>query len=481
VSGSLRRTFRSLDSFNYRVWAGGAVVSNVGTWMQRTAQDWLVLTRLTHNNATAVGVVMALQFGPQVLLLPLTGLAADRLDRRKLLIATQSAMGVLALGLGLLTDTGIVQLWEVYVFAFLLGCVTAFDSPVRQTFVSELVLEADLSNAVALNSTSFNAGRLIGPAVAGVIIAGFGTGWAFLINATSFAAVIVSLSRIRVGELHLGDRVSRTRRGLADGFRYVWKRPDLQVVLLMLFLVGTFGLNFPIYISTMSVTVFHAGASEYGLLTSVMAIGSIGGALLAARRERPNIALLIVGAAAFGVGCAIAAGMPNYWLFGLALVVIGIAGQTFTTSVNSTVQLSTDAGVRGRGMAIHLALAMGGTPIGAPIVGWVADTFGPRWAMGVGAAAGVVAAGVGVRYLVKYRGLRVRVESRRIRISVDEIDRVGGGQAVEQRGIELRVPAVPRRPGAWRGRGRVRIAEDFDAPLPEAVLAIFESGEDPVG
>ena len=438
MSGPLRRTFRSLESFNYRVWASGAIVSNVGTWMQRTAQDWLVLTRLTHNNATAVGVVMALQFGPQLLLLPWTGFAADHLNRRKLLIATQGAMGVLALGLGILTITGVVQLWHVYAFAFLLGCVTAFDSPVRQTFVSELVVEADLSNAVALNSTSFNAGRMIGPAVAGVLIAGVGTGWVFLINAASFAAVIVSLSRIRVGELHLGGRALRARGGFAEGFRYVWKRPDLKAVLLMLFLVGTFGLNFPIFISTMSVTVFRAGASQYGLLTSIMAIGSVAGALLAARRERPNIALLLLGAGIFGLGCALAASMPNYWLFGLALVVIGISAQTFTTSVNSTVQLSTESAVRGRVMAIHLALAMGGTPIGAPIVGWVADTFGPRWAMGVGAAAGIAAAGVGIRYLVKYRGLRVWIESGRLRISMDEGDPATDPRQLDNRARELK-------------------------------------------
>src|SRR5580693_4550095 len=179
MSDSLWAVFRSLRVLNYRVWAGGALVSNVGTWMQRTAQDWLVLTQLTHNNATAVGVVMALQFGPQVLLLPWTGFAADHFDRRKLLIATQAAMGALALGLGILVVTGLIQLWHVYVFAFLLGCVTAFDSPTRQTFVSDLVVEADLSNAVALNSTSFNGARMIGPAAAGILIAAVGTGWVF--------------------------------------------------------------------------------------------------------------------------------------------------------------------------------------------------------------------------------------------------------------------------------------------------------------
>jgi MFS family permease len=417
VSGPTKGTFRSLKHYNYRMWAGGAIVSNVGTWMQRTAQDWIVLTQLTHHNATAVGVVMSLQFGPQVLLLPLTGLAADHLDRRKLVFATQAAMGALALGLGILTVAGLVQLWHVYVFAFLLGCVSAFDSPARQTFVSELVVEADLSNAVGLNSTSFNAARMIGPAIAGLLIAAVGSGWVFLINAGSFAAVLCSLSLLRVEELHRSDRAARTRGSLTEGFKYLWKRPDLKAMLLMLFLIGTFGLNFPIFISTMSVTVFHAGAGEYGLLTSTMAAGSVTGALLAARREKPHIAILLAGAAIFGFGCALSAIMPNYWLFGLALVIIGVAAQTFTTTVNSTVQLSTEPGMRGRVVAILLAIALGGTPIGAPIVGWVADAFGPRWALGIGAASGFAAAMVGIYYLVKHRHLRVRMDAGRVRFT----------------------------------------------------------------
>jgi MFS family permease len=397
---SSKNAFRSLSGFNYRVWAGGAFVSNVGTWMQRTAQDWLVLTQLTHNNATSVGVVMALQFGPQVLLLPLTGFAADHLDRRKLLVVTQTCMGLSALGLGLLTVTGQVQIWHVYLFAFLLGCAAAFDAPARQTFVSELVGENGLSNAVALNSTSFNAARMIGPAIAGILIAAVGTGWVFLLNAASYVAVLCSLSLLRADQLHPSTRAVRTRGSFIEGFRYVWARPDLRVVLSMLFLVGTFGLNFPIFISTMAVTVFHAGAGKYGLLTSIMAIGSVAGALLAARREKPRIALLVGGAAVFGGGCALAALMPTYTLFGLVLVVIGVSAQTFTTSTNSLVQLSTEPAMRGRVMAILLAIALGGTPIGAPIVGWVADRLGPRWALGVGAIAGVAAATVGLRYLL---------------------------------------------------------------------------------
>ncbi len=419
MSGPGLGTFRSLKVFNYRVWAAGALVSNVGTWMQRTAQDWLVLTQLTQRNATAVGVVIALQFGPQLLLLPLTGFAADHLDRRRLLFATQSAMGALALGLGLLTLAGVVQLWHVYVFAGLQGCVTAFDSPARHTFVSELVGEHDLANAVGLNSTSFNAARLIGPALAGLLIAAVGSGWVFVLNGVSFLAVLLSLGALRQSELRLKGRAVRGPGSFAEGFRYVWRRPDLQAVLLMLFLVGTFGLNFPIFISTMSVSVFHAGARQYGLLTSTLAIGSVTGALLAARRAKPHVALLLGAALAFGVGFSLAAIAPTDWLFGLALIVVGTAAQTFTTTANSTVQLSTDPVRRGRVMALFLAIALGGTPVGAPIVGWVADTFGPRWALGLGAAAGFAAALVGFGYLVKHRHLRVRLDVGRPRFSLD--------------------------------------------------------------
>ncbi|ANF32337.1 MFS transporter [Leifsonia xyli] len=405
--------FRSLAGVNYRIWAAGAIVSNVGTWMQRTAQDWIVLTQLTHNNASAVGFVMALQFGPQLLLLPVTGWAADHLDRRKLLMATQGAMGLLGLGLGILTVTGAVQLWHVYLFALLLGVVAAFDAPARQTFVSELVAGPNLSNAVALNSASFNAARLIGPAVAGLLTAVVGAGWVFLINAATFGAVLLSLAMLRREQLYRAERAKRSRSGLVDGFRYVRRRPDIIVILIMVFLIGTFGLNFPIFISTMSVSVFHQGAGEYGILSSIMAVGSVAGALLSARRDRPRVSLLFAGAAFFGFGCAVAAVMPTYWLFAIALIAIGVSSQTLMTTANGTVQMTTDPVLRGRVMAIYMAIFMGGTPIGAPIVGWVADTFGPRWAMGVGAASGFAAALVGVFYLVKYRGLRLRLEGMR--------------------------------------------------------------------
>jgi MFS family permease len=395
--------FRSLRNRNYRLWAAGALVSNIGTWMQRIAQDWLVLTELTHKNAAAVGIVTALQFAPQILLLPLTGYVADHLDRRKVLTVTQGSMAVLALGLGLVTIAGLAQLWHVYVFAALLGCVTAFDSPARQVFVSELVGEADLSNAVALNSSSFNAARMIGPALAGNLIAAVGTGASFLINAAAYLGVLGMLSLLRGDELHREHGGARPQGGLIESLRYVRARPDLQAVFLMLFLFCTFGLNFPVFISAMSVKVFNAGAGEYGILTATMAVGSLAGAIMAARREKPQMKFLVGGAAMFGSGLALAAVMPNYQLFGLVLVLVGVSAQTLTTSANGLVQLSTERQMRGRVMALFLAIVLGGLAVGAPFVGWVADRFGPRWALGVGAAAGLAAAGVGLRNMLQNR------------------------------------------------------------------------------
>jgi MFS family permease len=427
--------FRSLSGFNYRVWAAGAIVSNVGTWMQRTAQDWIVLTQLTHHDAAAVGFVMALQFGPQLLLLPLSGLVADRFDQRKVLMATQAVMGLLGLALGILTVTGTVQLWHVYVFALLLGCVAAFDAPARQTFVAQLVGGANLSNAVALNSASFSAARMIGPAVAGLLTAAVGAGWVFLINAGSFGAVLLSLAFLRLDELQRQPSATAKKGNLAEGFRYVRSRPDIMVILVMVFLIGTFGLNFPIFISTMATTVFHKGAAEFGVLSSVMAVGSVIGALLSARREKPRLRFLFAASAVFGIGAATAALAPDYWGFAVALAVVGLASQTMMTTANGAVQLSTPAPVRGRVMAIFLAIFMGGTPLGAPIVGWVANEFGPRWALGVGAASGFAAALIGLLWLVKYRHLRVRYGQRRLRLTHD-----GRARAVQEI-VTTEVPA----------------------------------------
>jgi MFS family permease len=369
--------------------------------MQRVAQDWIVLTQLTHHDATAVGIVTGLQFAPQLVLLPWSGLAADRFNQRKLLMLTQASMGLLASALGILTISGYVRLWQVYVFALVFGAAAALDAPVRQTFVGELVGDEYLPNAVALNSTSFFAGQMIGPAVAGLVIAKIGTGWAFLMNGLSFGAVLLSMYLLRVQDLRTNARASRAAGGFVEGLRYVWARPDLRSIVVMLFLIGTFGLNFPIFISTMAVSVFHTDARGFGLLSSIMAVGTISGALLAAGRDRPKFGTLLAGSAVFGVGCTLAAFSPGYWWFAAALAVIGGAALTFTTATNSMMQLPTRPTMRGRVMAIRVGVALGGTAVGAPIVGWVADRFGPRWSLGLGAISAFLAALVAASIMTK--------------------------------------------------------------------------------
>jgi MFS family permease len=397
----LTRTFRALENFNFRLWTAGGLVSNIGTWMQRVAQDWIVLTQLTHHDTTAVGIVTGLQFAPQLLLLPWSGLAADRFNQRKLLMLTQAAMGVLATALGVLTISGYVRLWHVYVFALVFGAAAALDAPVRQTFVGELVGDDHLPNAVALNSTSFFAGQMIGPAVAGLVIAKIGTGWAFLLNGLSFGAVLLSMYLLRVQELRTSARASRGAGGFIEGLRYVWARPDLRSILVMLFLIGTFGLNFPIFISAMAVNVFHTDARGFGLLSSIMAIGTMSGAFLSAGRDKPKFGSLLLGSGLLGIGCTLAAFSPGYWWFAAALAVIGVAALTFTTATNSMMQLSTRPTMRGRVMALRVGVALGGTAIGAPIVGWVANHFGPRWSLGTGAVSGFLAALVAALMMAK--------------------------------------------------------------------------------
>ena len=408
--------FRSLRGFNYRIWFAGALVSNVGTWMQRTAQDWIVLTELTDNDAVAVGITMALQLGPQLLLVPWSGYIADRFDRRKLLIATQVTMALLGAALGIMVVLGVAELWHVYGFALALGIASAIDAPARQAFVSELVSEKNLPNAVALNSASFNAARLIGPAVAGILTVAVGAGWVFLINAFTFAATLVSLGLLRRSELRVAPRAPRGPGQLADGFRYVARRPDILAVMAVIFIVSTFGMNFPIFSSTMASVEFHHGAGEFGLLSSVLAIGSVTGALLAARRERPRIRVVVLSAAAFGVSCLIAAVMPTFETFAISLILVGFTAITLMTTANGVVQTTTSPVMRGRVMALYLAIFVGGTPLGAPIVGLVANEFGPRWALGVAGLSGFVAAFVGITWIMVSKNLRVRFVRRRFRV-----------------------------------------------------------------
>ena len=425
----MKAMFRSLQERNYLIWFIGALTSNIGTWMQRTAQDWIVLTELSNHDAAAVGITMALQLGPVLILMPWAGLIADRVNVRKMLIATQAAMGALALGLGIIVVTGIAQLWHVYLFALLLGIVSAIDAPVRQIFVAELVEKEDLTNAVSLNSVSFNAARLLGPAAAGVLTAIVGAGWVFVINSATFAGTIVALLAIRVSELRAQPRAPRARGQIVAGFRYVLKKPAIIVILIMIGIVGTFGLNFAIYTSTMATIAFHKGAAEFGMLSSVMAIGSIAGALFSARQERPRMRTLFTSSLLFGLACGLSAIMPTFEMFAVSLILIGFAALMFMTTANSFVQTTVKPSMRGRVMALYMAIFVGGTPIGAPFVGWVVNQFGPQWGLGVAAISGILAAAVCLYWLMRYKRVRVHYVTTWPRFSI--------GYAADGRAHEL--------------------------------------------
>ncbi|NVK74079.1 MAG: MFS transporter [Oceanospirillaceae bacterium] len=405
----MSRTFRSLSNPNYRLWFGGAAVSNIGTWLQRTAQDWLVIAELSDKNASAVGLVVFLQFAPQILLLPITGWTADRMDRRKLLFITQSLMATLALILGLLVLSGSVVLWQVYACAFALGCVAAFDAPARHAFVSDIVSEKELSNAVGLNSVSFNSARLIGPAIAGLLIALIGSGWVFMINVLSFIPLLMALHLFKK-TLPRAATESTTTSGKSkngpdmakflDGFRYIWQHREMAVILVMSFLICSLGMNFSVYLSAMTVHVFQGQADQYGFLISMMAIGSITGAMVtASRRSSPSFRFMIYVAAAFSVSCFFVAISTSFWMFCTLLVLLGLSLQLFTTSTISYMQVATEKLYRGRVMAVVLAIALGSTALGAPVVGWIADTLGARWSIGMGSLSGAAAAFLGFWFL----------------------------------------------------------------------------------
>ncbi|MBB2986062.1 MFS transporter [Terracoccus luteus] len=379
-------TFHSLGIRNYRIYASGAIVSNVGTWMGRVAQDWLVLTQLTDHSATALGIVTGLQFLPFLLLAPWAGMIVDRFPKRRILFLTQTALLTTAFALAVLTALGVVQLWHVFALAFLQGIATAVDNPARQTFVSEMVDTAHLPNAVALNSASFNLGRLVGPAVAGLVIAWFGISPALFVNAASFVFVLWALQRMNARELTPAPR-ARGKGQIREGVRYVRGRPDIMLVMFLVFMLGTFGMNFQVTMALMATKVFEKGPGEYGLLGSIMAVGSLAAALLSARRERPRMRVLLVALAGFTVSTALLAIAPTYETFAVLLVPTGLAALTALTTANAMVQISVEPIMRGRVMALYMAIFMGGTPIGSPVIGWIGDAFGARWTIAIGTIA----------------------------------------------------------------------------------------------
>ncbi|MBT2364743.1 MFS transporter [Streptomyces sp. ISL-10] len=413
--------FSSLKIRNYRLFATGQVVSNTGTWMQRIAQDWLVLT-LT-GSASAVGITIALQFLPMLLFGLYGGVIADRMPKRRLLLVTQAAMGLTGLALAALTLSGHVQVWHVYLTAFLLGLVTVVDNPARQSFVAEMVGPDQLRNAVSLNSANFQSARLVGPAVAGVLITAVGSGYAFLLNGLSFLAPVAGLMMMRTSELHKVERAPRGKGQLREGLRYVAGRPELIWPIVLVGFIGTFGFNFPIWLSAFVDDVYHSGAGTYGLLNTLMAAGSLAGALLAARRGTSRLRILVGAAVLFGLLEVVTAFAPEFWIFAALMVPIGMCGLTVNVTANSSVQMATDPLMRGRVMSLFMMVFTGGTPLGAPLVGWITDAYGPRVGFAAGGAVATLAAvAVGVM-LARVGGLRLSVGWHRGHPSVRFVER----------------------------------------------------------
>jgi MFS family permease len=374
---------------NFRLWLGGISVSNIGTWMQRVAQDWLVLTVLTHHSPVAIGATTACQFAPVLFLSLAAGSLADRYSKRRIVICTQMAMGVESLALGLLVATGSARLWNILVLALVLGITSAVDGPARQSFAGEMVPPADLTSAVSLNAGSFQSGRLVGPALAGLLINWLGLAPVVFLNAASFAAVLVSLVRMRPAELFPPPPVTG-HVSIRAAVREVAHRPNVLIPLWLVFIVASFGLNFQVTNGLMATTVFHRGAGEYGVLGSVLAVGSLTGALLAAHRTRPRLRLIVACCCAFGVLAVVAAGAPSYLAYAALLAPLGLLGTTMLTSTNSNLQLNTPPGQRGRVMALYFITNHGGNAVGAPVIGGIAALAGPRVSL---SCCGLVAVG----------------------------------------------------------------------------------------
>jgi MFS family permease len=387
-------TFRALQFRNYRLFFFGQIVSVSGTWMQSVAQAWLVL-KLT-NSGAALGLVIAAQTLPVLVGGAWGGVIADRVDKRRLLVATQSAAALLALALGVLTLTGAVQLWMVAALAVGLGCVNLVDIPTRQAFVLEMVDRENLTNAVSLNSVVMNAGRVVGPALAGILIVTVGIGFAFIANAASYIAVIGSLIAIRGGDLHRAPRSPRTPGQLRQGLSYVWRTPALRTPLLMMALVGTFAYEFQVSLPLLARFTFDVGA-----MNSVMATGAVVGGLVTAARARPSGKRLAIAAGLFGGFLLLAAVAPNFPLALLLMAGAGAASIFFAAMANTSIQLAASPEMRGRVMALYAVAFMGSTPIGGPIVGWVGQVVDPRAALALGGVATLVAGLIGWRAMTR--------------------------------------------------------------------------------
>ncbi|NGO69234.1 MFS transporter [Streptomyces sp. SB3404] len=451
--------FSSLRIRNYRLFAVGQVVSNTGTWMQRIAQDWLVLS-LT-GSATAVGITTALQFLPLLLFGLYGGVIADRYNKRRLLLITQTLMGLTGLALAALTLSGHVQVAHVYALAFVLGMATVVDNPARQTFVPEMVGPHQIRNAVSLNSANFQMARITGPALAGVLISAVGSGWAFLFNGLSFLAPLAALLLMRTAELLPTERAPRTKGQLREGLRYVRGHPELLWPIVLVGFIGTFGFNFPIWLTAFTDKVFTAGAGTYALLNSLMAVGSVAGALLAARRGHARMRLMVGAALLFGLLEIVAVLSPSFWVFAALMAPIGVVGLTFNVTANASVQLASDPVMRGRVMSLFVMVFMGGTPIGGPVMGWVTDTYGPRIGFLAGGLISAAIAVVVALVLGRLAGLRPALDLRRPARPRIRFVATGPEPALTRRSEDGEEPREPQEPQELQEsrESRKRVAE----------------------
>jgi MFS family permease len=398
IRSGFDRTFHSMRVRNYRLYFFGQIVSLSGTWMQSVAQSWLVL-KLT-GSGVALGLVTALQFLPILLAGPWGGVVADRADKRKLIIGTQATSAALAVALGILTVTGAVQLWTVYLFALLLGIVTLVDMPTRQAFVMEMVGPSDITNAVSLNGVVVNASRIVGPAIAGLLIATVGIGVCFLVNGGSFLAVIVGLVMMRPHELHPEPRAPRRRGQLVEGLRYVWDTRELRLPLLLMAVIGTLAFNFSVVFPLLTDVTFHHGAQAYGSLFSLMGLGAVVGGLVVATRNRATPRLLAGAAIAMGIALTLGAWAPTLAVEMAFVIPMGAASTVFIAVANALLQLRARPEMRGRVMALFSMVFLGTTPIGGLLVGWVCEQWGPRAGLALGGVASAVAGAAALIVLV---------------------------------------------------------------------------------
>lgn len=415
----MSRTFTSFKYHNYRLWWMSNIFASTATWMQRVAQDWVVLMVLTDQSGFAVGVVTALQFLPQLLLSIPAGMVADRFNRRRIIQICQCIVALSGLLTGILLLTGVAALWHIYIIALITGVADCLTSPARQAFVSELVTKEDLPNAVGLNSTAFNSARLIGPGLAGFVIAGIGPGWVFIVNFVLFIVPVLGLSLMDPARLYRPEKTSRTKGMMREGLRYVQNRTDIKAIIAILTVVGALGLNFQLTQAVMATRVFGKGAGEYGLLGSIMAIGALAGALQAARRRQPRVFTVVVSAVLFGILEGALALAPTYEIFALLLIPTGFVMLNLLTSANATIQVSTEEEIRGRVLSIYFLFFLGTTPIGAPIIGWVAEHWGPRWSLGVGAIASLLVALIVGIWLWRHWKVDVTLRASRPFVSIE--------------------------------------------------------------